>query len=308
MCVRSVRSSDTFSVVQEGVWGAEEGVDATANFLAGLVLKSQYGAAPRIDPLQRAMEFFTGHSAYAPSDYGNALKNAGDDLVPAGQDALMAYGALKSGTYSQAPQRQTAWGEPIDDPYKSSGDQLDLGSQARAIVNESSREGGGFDFENSSKRQIYMGATPGKYSSVGLDVLQRMAEDGQVRVNLTGLEVLNSRNQWVPVDSTDMSHIVDAGEAATWIFAAIGDVHFLSGDLNQAYTAFSQATQCPAGAGNPFIHFRLGQIQMELGNEVIAADELARAYMAGGKEIFKGENPKYFDLVRRNLKEPSSGW
>jgi hypothetical protein len=33
LCVRSIRSSDSFAIAQEGVWGAEEGFDATANFL-----------------------------------------------------------------------------------------------------------------------------------------------------------------------------------------------------------------------------------------------------------------------------------
>jgi hypothetical protein len=45
-----------------------------------------------------------------------------------------------------------------------------------------------------------------------------------------------------------------------------------------------------------------------LGNELVALDELARAYMGAGKEIFQGEDPKYFELVKQNLKEPPSGW
>ena len=101
---------------------------------------------------------------------------------------------------------------------------------------------------------------------------------------------------------------VTAWNAATWIFAAIGDACFLSGDTNGAYDAFSNATHCPGGVGNPFIHLRLGQIQLALGNEIIALDELTRAYMGGGKEIFKDQEPRYFELVQRNLKQPPSGW
>jgi tetratricopeptide (TPR) repeat protein len=97
-------------------------------------------------------------------------------------------------------------------------------------------------------------------------------------------------------------------EAATWIFTAIGDACFLSGNMDEAYGAFSSATHCPGGIGNPFVHFRLGQVQLALGNEIVALDELTRAYMGAGKDIFEGEDPKYFDLVRRNLKEPPSGW
>jgi tetratricopeptide (TPR) repeat protein len=97
-------------------------------------------------------------------------------------------------------------------------------------------------------------------------------------------------------------------EAATWIFTAIGDAFFLSGNMQEAYEAFASAAHCPRAIGNPFIHLRLGQIQLELGNDVIALDELARAYMAGGKEIFNGEDPKYFQIVKNKLKQPPSGW
>lgn len=51
--------------------------------------------------------------------------------------------------------------------------------------------------------------------------------------------------------------------------------------------------------GNPYLHLRLGQAQLELGNEKRAKDELARAFMGGGGEIFEGEDPKYFKFIRR---------
>jgi hypothetical protein len=53
---------------------------------------------------------------------------------------------------------------------------------------------------------------------------------------------------------------------------------------------------------------RLGQCQFELGNKERAADELARAYMAEGSEIFKEEDPKYFAFLKTRLKPPASGW
>jgi tetratricopeptide (TPR) repeat protein len=97
-------------------------------------------------------------------------------------------------------------------------------------------------------------------------------------------------------------------EAATWIWVAIGDAYFLSENFGEAYKAFSEATHCPGGVGNPFVHLRLGEIQFELGNEVLAADELARAYMGGGSKIFDGEPAKYFDFVKTKIKMPPSGW
>lgn len=61
------------------------------------------------------------------------------------------------------------------------------------------------------------------------------------------------------------------------------------------------------GDWNPFLHLRLGQAQLELKNEVRAAEELCRAYMGAGKEIFAKEDPKYFDFLKTKISPPSSG-
>ena len=53
------------------------------------------------------------------------------------------------------------------------------------------------------------------------------------------------------------------------------------------------AVMCPKGLGNPFIHLRLGQCQFERGNLERAADELMRAYMWSGADIFAKEDPGY---------------
>jgi tetratricopeptide (TPR) repeat protein len=96
-------------------------------------------------------------------------------------------------------------------------------------------------------------------------------------------------------------------EACTWLLAAIGDANFLGAHYEQAKSAMSDAMHCPGGLGNPFIHLRLGQAQLELGNRDRAADELARAYMGAGKDIFAQEKPKYFEFLKTVLKPPASG-
>jgi len=53
------------------------------------------------------------------------------------------------------------------------------------------------------------------------------------------------------------------------------------------------AMHCPDAIGNPFLHLRLGQCQFELKALDRAADELMRAYMGGGPDLFKLEDPKY---------------
>jgi len=95
--------------------------------------------------------------------------------------------------------------------------------------------------------------------------------------------------------------------AATWILGAIGDANFLNGEYSAGVDNLSQAMHCPNAVGNPFLHLRLGQCQFELGNLGRAADELTRAYMGIGSEIFDDEPPHYFEFLKTCLKPPPSG-
>jgi tetratricopeptide (TPR) repeat protein len=95
---------------------------------------------------------------------------------------------------------------------------------------------------------------------------------------------------------------IEKWEAATWCLASIGDSLFLLGRYPEAHEHLSHAMVCPDGLGNPFIHMRLGQVQLELGNIDRAKDELARAYMGGGPELFAQEDPKYLAFLRRYMR------
>ncbi len=97
-------------------------------------------------------------------------------------------------------------------------------------------------------------------------------------------------------------------DAARWILAAIGDARYLSGEFEQGREALLTAMHCPDAIGNPFLHLRLGQCQFELGFEVIAADELSRAFLLAGEQLFLHEDPKYLALVKSVLDEPPGGW
>ena len=87
-------------------------------------------------------------------------------------------------------------------------------------------------------------------------------------------------------------------EASIWVLAAIGDACFLLQAFKSAREALEFAMTCPGAIGNPFIHFRLGQCQFELGNLERAADELMRAYMGSGRDLFDREDPKYFQFLQ----------
>ncbi|MBB6690068.1 tetratricopeptide repeat protein [Cohnella xylanilytica] len=90
-------------------------------------------------------------------------------------------------------------------------------------------------------------------------------------------------------------------EAATWIYAAVGDVHFQMKNYDKAFKCFYNAAQCPKGLGNPYIHLRLGQLYYEQERLDQAADELTRAYMGAGIAIFMEDDPKYLEFLETRI-------
>jgi tetratricopeptide (TPR) repeat protein len=90
-------------------------------------------------------------------------------------------------------------------------------------------------------------------------------------------------------------------EAATWILAALGDTYFAMRRFETARSAFRLALLCPSGAANPVLQMRLGQAHLECRDNERAMRALARAYVAGGDELFEGQDPKYLAVAR-------SGW
>jgi len=100
-------------------------------------------------------------------------------------------------------------------------------------------------------------------------------------------------------------------DAATWILGAIGDANFLGRDYEAGRDNLTNAMTCPGGLGNPFLHLRLGQCQFELGQLDRAADELMRAYMAAGADIFQDQDPKYIEFLKtraKNIETPKKKW
>lgn len=87
-------------------------------------------------------------------------------------------------------------------------------------------------------------------------------------------------------------------EASTWVLAAIADSCFFLKKMKSARQALEYAMSCPGALGNPFLHLRLGQVTFECGELDLAADELMRAYMGGGQDIFSREDQKYLDFLK----------
>jgi tetratricopeptide (TPR) repeat protein len=85
---------------------------------------------------------------------------------------------------------------------------------------------------------------------------------------------------------------------AVMLFSGIGEIYFLDKKWENALEYYGYAVNSEGGLGEPLIHLRLGQLRFELGHLEKAKDELMRAYMGGGDLMFKGEDPKYFQIIR----------
>lgn len=96
-------------------------------------------------------------------------------------------------------------------------------------------------------------------------------------------------------------------EASTSILSKMAEAYWRARAYPQALKALQHAMHCPHAIGDPWLHLRLGQVQLELGNLPRASDELARAYMGAGREVFAEEDPKYFRYVQSVLDPPSNG-
>lgn len=89
--------------------------------------------------------------------------------------------------------------------------------------------------------------------------------------------------------------------AASWILTAIGDCHFLMGHFAEAETQFQQALIAADGHEKAFNYMRLGQCLYELDQMEGAKQALARAYLLEQREIFNGEDPKYFLFLQQYM-------
>lgn len=79
-------------------------------------------------------------------------------------------------------------------------------------------------------------------------------------------------------------------EAYTWLSASIGDALYQLKDFAAAREKFFDTLNGPDGKENPFVHYRLGQCEIHLGNEKNGVNHLLQAYMLDGEEIFQAED------------------
>jgi tetratricopeptide (TPR) repeat protein len=133
------------------------------------------------------------------------------------------------------------------------------------------------------------------------DIQQRMDElcrDGDERLDAgefdKALEAYRAAAELIPDPKEDW-------EATTWIFTAIGEALFFKQRYAKALQNLQMAVVSPGGLGNPLLHLRLGEVYYELGDFEKAGDELTRAYMGAGREIFESEDPKYINFLATKI-------
>ncbi|WKX76184.1 hypothetical protein [Zobellia laminariae] len=113
-------------------------------------------------------------------------------------------------------------------------------------------------------------------------------ESGELK---KALEKYESALDIIPSPKTDW-------EASTWLYTSIADTFFSGGNLEAAKDNYYNALNCPDGMGNGYIHLSLGQALFELKEIDKAKESFLKAYMLEGNEIFEGEDPKYFELIK----------
>ena len=87
-------------------------------------------------------------------------------------------------------------------------------------------------------------------------------------------------------------------EKAVWALAALGDCHFILGDLHEALRTYIRAFNLPTGYASAYVLLRAGQVYLEMGNTAQARHYLLQAYLIEGDSLFANEDEKYFTLIK----------
>jgi tetratricopeptide (TPR) repeat protein len=89
-------------------------------------------------------------------------------------------------------------------------------------------------------------------------------------------------------------------DAYTWLSTSIGDAHYQLAQFDVARQFLFDALNGPDAQGSPFIHYRLGQCEVKIGNQDSAKNHLLQAYMLDGEKIFHGEpdGPTYLQMLK----------
>jgi len=97
---------------------------------------------------------------------------------------------------------------------------------------------------------------------------------------------------WLKLPKPQHDHL-----ESSWVLAGIGDCYFKLRQFQQAIEALSSALHCPSGDQSAFIHLRLGQCLLDIGETGSARRSIFKAYQLGGQKAFEQESLKYIESI-----------
>lgn len=87
-------------------------------------------------------------------------------------------------------------------------------------------------------------------------------------------------------------------EAYTWLSASIGEACYQQGNYEDAKDSLFDALNGPGGPDNPFVHYMLGKSLLKLDEQERGVDELMRAYMLDGVDIFDSDEAEGAEILQ----------
>lgn len=84
----------------------------------------------------------------------------------------------------------------------------------------------------------------------------------------------------------------------TWLWASLGEARFMARAFDTSAEAFGEALECTGALGTPFLHLRLGQCALEVGDEPAAMAHFSRVHALHGSEAFACEEAKYLEFFQ----------
>lgn len=144
--------------------------------------------------------------------------------------------------------------------------------------------------------------TPILSKEVFANITEKCAEGDILLLKETEIDTKNAFMSYVDALNF-LPDPFDSWHATGWILSRMGECCFRLSAFKKATQIYIDLMWVPGAIGNPWIHLRKGQIEFEQNDLERAADDLMRAYMGGGKEIFEKENNKYFDFLKSVAKD-----
>lgn len=97
---------------------------------------------------------------------------------------------------------------------------------------------------------------------------------------------------WLKLPKPQNDHL-----ESSWVLTGIGDCYFKLRQFQQAIEALNSALHCPSGDKSAFIHLRLGQCLLDIGETGSARRSLFKAFTLGGPQAFSQEASKYLESI-----------